>query len=261
MNNQTIEQLNKRKFDDCLFCIYAIPVPIYLNTGENCINSKTLLMFFGCNIHGKRFFLSSVISDDFTKPTDWYNFFISFKSRGIKTILFALLPDIKILKSAISLAFADISVFNSYTDSLFKISKYFTLKYSSNVFDIVRKIYISYSIDDYLIYYDEFKDIFSDSPFLIDLLDNDFIKAKSYYSYPFLLRKHIFSFYFIRELSKKLTVISHSKSFSSASDFVLDSIPIIQLIEKRCYCPKSEWLSLINIIYSSPKKDLIKCYL
>lgn len=261
MNNQTIEELNNRNLDDCYFCIYSIPVTIYFNSGNNIINPKTLLIFYGCNLQGKRRFITSVISDDFTKTSDWYDLFLKFKSRNLKTILFGLLPNNLHLKKAINLAFPEIEIFDSYCDSLTKISKYFTVKYSSNTFEFVRKIFVSKSLDDCLIAYDDFKEQFSNSKFLIELLENDFVNARKNYQYDFELRRHIFAFHFIREFSKKLTVISHSKPyFHSTDEFISSCITIIQLTEKKNYCSKADWINLINLIYPS-KKDLIKIFL
>lgn len=261
MNNQTVEELNKRNLDECYFCIYSIPVNIYFNNGDSFINPKTLLLFFGCNLQGKRRFITSIISDDLNKASDWYDFFLSFKNRNLKYVLYGLFPNNIHLKKAVKIAFPEIHIFDSYCESLIKISKYLPVKHSSNTTEFIRKIFVSKSLDDYIVYYNEFKDKFSNSPFLIDLLDDDFIKAKNNYSYDFELRKHVFAFYFIRELSKKLIVISHSKSyFSSCNDFINEVIPIIQVIERKTYCSKKDWINLINLIYSS-RKDLIKCYL
>lgn len=264
MNNQTIEQLNNRNLDNCYFCIYSIPIFIYLNTGgdeNNLVNPKNVIIFYGCNLQGKRRYITSVIADDLDKPSIWYDFFLSWKNRGLNTILFALLPLDNNIRQAIKIAFPGIEIFNSYCESIIKISKYLTLKYSSNTFDIVRKIYVSESLDDYNIAYADFLNIFNESPFLIDLLNDDFIKAKDNYRIDFSLRRHIFAFYFIRELSKKLVVASHSKPFfSSVDDFISTFIPTIQLTEKKNYCSKADWISLINFIYED-KKDLIKCYL
>ena len=261
MNNQTIEELNTRKLDNCLFCIYTIPIPIYFKGESNVSSPKTLLLFYGCNIRGRRKYISSVILEDFDKSSDWYNYFISFKRRNINIILYALLPNNQALKRAIELVFPQITIFNSFSESANKLTRYFTYRYSSQVFCFIKRIFVSKSIDDYYIAYNEFNELFSNSKFLIDLLNNDFVDAKKNYSFDYILRKHVFAFYFIRELSKKLIVISHSKPyFSSINEFVSLTIPIIQIIESKNYCPKKEWIQLINHVYKE-KEDLIKCYL
>jgi len=264
MNNQTIEQLNNRNLDNCYFCIYSIPISIYLSTGgdeNNLVNPKNIIIFYGCNLQGKRRYITSVVADNLDKPSQWYDLFIFLKSRGINSILYALLPLDTNIRKAIKIAFPNIEIFNSYCESIIKISRYFTFRYSSNTFDIVKKIYVSETLDDYKIAYDDFINTYSESKFLIELLNDDFIKAKDNYRIDFSLRKHIFAYYFIRELSKKLIVASHSKPFfSSVDEFVSICIPIIQLTEKKNYCSKADWVNLINYIYDD-KKDLIKCYL
>ncbi len=261
MNNQTINELNKRKLDGCYFCIYSVPVTIYFNDGDNFINPKTLIMFFGCNLQGKRRFISSVILEDFSKVSDWYDFFLTFKNRGLNVVLYSLLPNISSLRKALSLAFPEIEIFNSYSDSIAIINRYFTLKYSDGTLEFIKKIFVSKTLVDYEIALDDFRNIYSNSQFLIDLLEPEFINAKKNYKLDFEIRRHLFAFYFFRELSKKLIVISHSEPFFSSVDhFTSKCINIIQLVEKRIYCPKNEWINLINLIYPT-KKDLIKCYL
>ena len=261
MNNQTVNELNNRKLDHCFFCIYSIPTTIYFKEGDDFINPKTLLTFFGCNIQGKRRYISSCFLDDLSRPSDWYDFFLSFKDKSIDVILFALLPNIPIIKQSFTLAFPMSKYFFSYCDSLSKINRYFTVKYSSNTFTYIKNIFVSKTIDEYNIAYLDFKNKFYYSQFLIDLLDDDFIKAKDNYSFDFALRKHIFAFYFIKETIKKLTVISHAKPyFSSIDEFIELCVPIIQIIEKKNYCSKADWIDVINLIYDD-NKDLIKCYL
>lgn len=261
MNNQTIEQLNNRKFEECYFSIICIPVKIYFNEEENVISKKDLYLFFGCTLQGVRKFISATISDNFTKVSDWYNYLMKWKDKGLNTILFACIHDNKVLKDALSLAFKEIEIFYSCFNAINKIFKYYTDSYSSNVTLLIKNIFLANSPDEFNLALSDFNQQFNDNAFILDLLANDFNNAYKYSSFNSLLKKHIFAFYFYRDTLKKSTVISHSKPyFSSIDEFVTLLIPLIIASETRMYSSKSEWVQVLNIIYST-KKDLIKCYL
>ncbi len=260
MNNQTIDELKNRKFDSCFFSLICIPCQIYFDKGDNNVNIKNLYVFFSCNLQGCRRFLTVVSPDDFLKVSDWYNLFLSWKNRSLEKILYASIPSNNLLKKALYLAFNDISILHSFCESIFKISKYYSLRYSSNISDKIRNIYISDSLAECQLALDVFFGFLDNSVFLHDLLDNDFSLAKENYKFDYLIRKHVLAFYFVREFSKKMWVASHSKPFfSSIDEYISQLIPIIQASEKRVYTSKADWLALINHIYPE-KGELIKCY-
>ena len=261
MNNQTVKELNNRKLDECYFSIICFPIKIYFKEGENNISIKDIYIFYGCTLQGVRKFITATIADDYEKTSDWYNLFLTLKRRNIKNILYALLPDNKMLKDAIRLAFQEVEILVSCFEAINKINKYYPCKYSSDVFKLIKNIYLSDSLSDYSIAIDEFKLQYNDSNFILDLLENDFKYAKTNYCYNLELRKHILSFYFFRDVSKKLVVISHSKPyFISTDEFVNEMLHIIKSNETKMYCSKKEWINLLNMLYQN-KKDLIKTYL
>lgn len=259
MCNLTTNELHNRKLDGCYFLIMCFKTKINIRKDDEILR-KEVYLFFACNLQGVRKFIDIVYADEFTKTSDWYNFLLTIKKRGTDVVLYANIPDNKHLKDALSLAFKDIKIFLSCYGAIDTIFKYYTPNYSTNVFKIIRKIYLSETIDDYYDSIKLFKNEFSSSQFIIDILEKDLDIVKSYYSTSLLLRKHIISFYFYREIRKKLYSFSHSKAYFENSDEFLELlIPKIYIIESKCYCPKKEWINVINEIYI-PNKDLLKCY-
>ena len=100
-----------------------------------------------------------------------------------------------------------------------------------------------------------------DKPFVFDLIANDFNIIADYIKIAISLRKHLFSFYFAREITKKLNILSHSTSyFNSLLEYIELLLPTIQTMEVRMYSSKSEWNSVITCIYNE-NKDLLISYL
>jgi transposase-like protein len=261
MNNQTIEELNNRYLDKCLFSIMVFPTKIYLNDGKGNINIKKLYVFYGCTIHGVRKYITSAISDNFTKVSDWYNFLMALKGRKLEHIFYALIPNNNLLNKALTLAFPDIIQFISSFEVISKISNYYSISYSSGIDKIIKKIYLSESITEYEMAINEFYDNFKGFEFIYDLLAEDFKYAKKIYSYYCNIRKMVYSYYFSRDMLKILTKISHSKaSFSNCDEFIQELIPYIKTNETKMFCSKKDWSNIINILYKS-KKELIMSYL
>lgn len=261
MNNQTVYELNKRNLDKCYFSIMCFSTKIFMKDGDNNINSKDMYTFYGCNLLGVRKFIGNVVSDEFSKTSDRYNYLLKLKNRQLEQVLYVVLPNNNNLKDAFRLAFKDCEIFISCFEAIDKLFKYYTSSFTSNIYKVIKDIYLSETIDDYEIAVTKFKEIYGNSQFILDLLSSDIKNAKFYYSYDYILRKHIFSFYFYRDTVKRLTVKSHLKdSFNNSDEFTELLIDIIKTNEKKMYAPKIEWIKVINTIYPI-KKDLIKCYL
>ena len=261
MNNQTVYELNNRNLDNCYFSIICFSTKILMKDGDNNINSKNMYTFYGCNLLGVRKFIGNVVSDDFPKTSDWYNYLLKLKNRHLKQVLYVVLPNNNYLKDAFKLAFKDCEIFISCFEAINKLFKYYTSGFTTNIYGIIKDIYLSETIDDYELAVTKFNEIYGDSQFILDLLSSDIKNAKTYYSYNFILRKHIFSFYFYRDTFKRLITQSHSKdSFNNSDQFTELLLDIIKTNERKMYAPKLEWINVINTIYPL-KKDLIKDYL
>lgn len=261
MNNQTVDELNMRKLDKCYFSIMCFTTKIYVKEGENEINIKYMYTFYGCTLLGVRKFIGNVFFDELAKTSNWYNYLLRLKNRNLEQVLFVVLPNNNNLKSAFKLAFKDCEIFISCFDAIDKLFKYYTSSFSSDVCNTIKNIYLSQTLNDYKNAVSIFYEKYNDSQFILDLLSNDINNAKNYYSFSYILRKHIFSFYFYRDTYKKLIAKSHSKNyFNNANEFTALLLDIIKTTEKKMYAPKSEWFQVINAIYPS-KKELILCYL
>lgn len=261
MNNTSTEELNNRLFDPCVISLLVVPTKIFYKVSENFIVEKEVYTFFSCSINAKRKYLSSVLSDKYEKVSDWYDFFLSLKSRGINIILYAVIPDNEQLSKALKLTFNEVSIFISCIEAVNKLCKYYSYGYSKSIYRKVRKVFLSPTVEEYNLALTDFNNEYMQNKFICDILESDLKRAKSYYSVDFNIRSFVFSFYFVREVSKKLSIVTHSVNyFSTLDDLISPLIPFIQTIEKRMFCTKNQLIDVINIIYKE-KKDLILPYL
>lgn len=261
MNNSTIEELNNRLFDPCLFSILIVPTKIYYKVSDNFIQEREIYIFFSCNITAKRKYLTSVFADEFVKTSDWYNFLLNLKNRGISVVLYAVIQNNESLLKTFKLAFSEIYVFISCYEAVNKLSRYYSYSYSKSILGKVKKIFLSPSVEEYEVVLNDFTEKYTNFRFVYDILEEDLKRARIYYNIDFKIRNFIFSFYFVRDITKRISVISHSKPyFSSLDDFIIPLIPNIQTLETRMFCTKNELNNVINLIYDD-KKDLIISYL
>lgn len=261
MNNTTVKELNNRLLDNCLISIIVIPTKIYYKKNDGLVNETILYSLFGTNINGKRRYLTTVFKNKFIKTSDWYDLLLSLKDRGITHSFYAVIPNNDELSKALKLAFTEIQIFISCFDTINKLSKYYTYSYSNSLVDKINRIYLCKDINDYNLIIKEFKNEYCNLPFISDLLQEDLIRIKKYCEYDYELRKFIFSFFFYRDTSKALRIISRSKtSFSSIDEIIQELIPYIQKIEAYMFCPKNKLNYIISMLYKT-KKDLLKEYL
>ncbi|MGM9848612.1 MAG: transposase [Bacilli bacterium] len=261
MNNLTINEIMKRDLEKCYFSISFYPSIIYYNEGQDYIKERKVYTIIGCNIYGVRKYITSIFASDFSKGSDWYNLFSLWKKKGIETIFFAIIPNNKCIKETLKLAFPNIKTYTSYFETINKIDKFFSCSYSNDLLQKFKNIYLANDINDFEFKKQFFIDETIDKPFVFDLIANDFNIITDYIKIPISLRKHLFSFYFAREITKKLNILSHSTSyFNSLLEYIELLLPTIQTMEVRMYSSKSEWNSVITCIYNE-NKDLLISYL
>ncbi len=261
MNNQTINEINNRDLDKVFFSFSILSQDVFFNFGNDYIKKRTIYTIIGCNINGVRKYITSIFDDEYTKSSDWYNLLLSFKKRGLEYIFYVSMPNNQIIKNAFDLAFPNISYFYSCSNIMNKLSHYMSCSYSNNIFNHLKHIYLSNDINEFNFRKNELFLLYQDSPFIIDILNKEFNYFSSFLDYPLFLRKHIISFYFIRDFNKTLNVISHSQtSFSNISEFEEKLIPTIKSFELKMYSSKKEWNSIISYLYKD-YKELLLCVL
>lgn len=262
MNNQTINEINKRDLDKVFFSLTILSTDVFFNYGNDYIKKRTIYTIMGCNLNGVRKYISSIFADDYTKSSDWYNLLLSFKNRGLEHVFYVcIFNNNNIIKNAFNLAFKDVIYFYHCFNIVNKLSHYTTNSYSTDLLMKLKFLYLSKDINEFNLRKNDLFDLYQDAPFIIDILSKDIDSFIPFLDYPFFLRKHIISFYFFREFIKVLSSAAHSNSsISSIIEFEQNLIPTIKSFELKMYCSKKEWNSIINYLYKD-YKDLILCAL
>ena len=260
MNNKTLEQIEKRKLDKVFVVLYVLELETYIQKGEG-INKEKVYIFTECNLKGERRFIKTALANDFKKVSDFYEEFKLMKSKGLEEVIYAVVPNIDNLKKALKLMFMNIEIFENCHNPLNKISKYFSLKEMRNIEKFIRGIYLSETIRESEINYNNFKECYQSYPFILDMIKDNLDDAKNYYKYNLSLRKAIFAYYYIREFIKSSIVLLHQRDYYISTDEItIRLIPLIQKMEKKMFTTKVLWAEILNFIYKE-KQDLIKAFL
>lgn len=261
MNNQTLNEINKRDLDKCYFSISFYHSTIYFNDGNDYVYKRKVYTLIGCNVFGVRKYITSIFEDEYPQASDWYDLFQTLKSRGLETVFFSIIPNNNYLKKALKLSFPEVTFFITYLDIIEKLFRFFSQRYSSKLLSIIKSLYVADDINDFELKINEFYNDPNIQPFVKEISKEHLLNISHTFDYNFILRKNIYSFYFGREFYKKLSKISHSKPyFFDLNTFLEDLLPTIKSIETRMYCSKSEWNQVINSLYEL-NKDLIIKYL
>lgn len=261
MNNQTINEIYNRDLDKVFFSFSILSQDVFFNYGNEYIKKRTIYTIVGCNINGVRRYITSVFADEYTKTSDWYNLLLSLKNRGLQHVFFVCTADNKIIKNAFDLVFKNVSYFYHCFNIVNKLSHYTVCSYSNNILSYLKKLYLSNSVDEFNIRKNDLFLIYQKTPFIVDIINKEIDSFYPFLDYPLFIRKHVISFYFIRELTKSLNTISHSQTyFYNIIEFEQKLIPIIKTFESKMYCGKNEWNSIISYLYID-YKDLLLCVL
>lgn len=260
MNNKTVELLKKRNLEGSYLVLYCIKVEIYVEEGQDYVNQKPLYIFMGCTLSGKRMYIGAVLKRKEMKISDWYDYFESLKSRKLEHIIFGLIPNEKEIKEAIKLSFPEVEVFNSCDYIIKKLKKYNSFKFKEEIFREVKRLYLSRDKKEYKINYEVFKEKYQKYSFIMEMLEEEIQSIEKNYKYSQSIRRIIYSFNYIIEFEKRLSVISNGKNYKTAEDFVKELVWYINRTESTVHFIKSEWINIINEIYEE-KKELIKPYL
>lgn len=260
MNNQTLEQIEKRNLDKVFVVLYIMELETFIQRKDG-INKEKIYLLTECNLKGERRFIKTIIASDYKKVSDFYDELKLMKSRGLEEILYAVIPSIENLKKALKLMFMNIEILESTHNPLNKIQKYFSIKEMRNIEKNIREIYLSESLKEYELAYENFKECYKAYPFIIDMINDDLANAKKYYNYNLPLRKTIFAYYYIREFVKYSIILLHKKDYYVSEDEIsIQLISLIQKMEKKMFTTKKMWAEVLNIIYRE-KSDLIKGFL
>lgn len=260
MNNQNINVIKKRDIDRIFFSITVISQQIFYNDGNGYIYKRNVDVLIGCNIHGVRKYITSVFSDEFDKTSNWYNLFLELKSKGLKHAYF-ITTDNDIIVKAFKLVFQNSDSFCYLFNNINKLSHYVSFSYSNDIIGKIKNICYSQDITEFNLKKDELYSNYINSSFILDLLDNVFNNYIPYFKYSITLRKSLLSFYFIRDIKKKLNWIANSKPyFFNIDEYIELFIPTIQSFELRMYCIKKEWNEIISFLYEKDK-GLLLCEL
>lgn len=260
MNNQTIGVIEKRDIDRIFFSITIISQQIFFNDGNDYIYKRNVDILIGSNINGVRKYIASIFDDEYEQISDWYNLFLDLKNKGLKHVFFIITDNPNITK-AFKLAFNGSESLYYLFNDIFKLTHYLSCSYSNNVLGKIKNICSATDITEFNLKKDEFCKNYINYPFIIDILNKIFNNYIQYFNYSIFIRKHLFSYYFLRDTKKKLMTLANFKDYySSLNEFIELFIPTIQSFETKMYCGRKEWNEIITYLYEKDK-ELLLCEL
>ncbi len=193
MNNQTLNEINKRDIDKCYFSISFYHSTIYFNDGNDYIYKRKVYTLIGCNIYGVRKYITSVFEDEYSQASNWYDLFQTLKSKGLETVFFSVIPDNDYLKKAFKLSFPEVTLFITYLDIIEKLFRFFSEKYSSSLVSSIRSLYIAQDINEFDFKVNEFYNDYNVQPFVKEITKSHLTNIRKTFDFDFILIIHFIS--------------------------------------------------------------------
>lgn len=240
-----LTQLKKRKLDDFLVMINIIKMEVNVEYEER-VCKKNFYIFIGVNIFGKKKYLTYGIN--YREDTEfWLQRFKDIKRRGVEDVLYITSPDIKQMTRAAQLTFKGVRIVETPFELIERVNQYFPVEYRHKIPTNIRNLYISKDKETHkeelAIFYDEYKDIK-----ILKLLLKDRLNViEENYDISYNIRELIFTYYFIRDIKKKLKVIMNKMKVIKDVDVYLNEfIDVIISQEKQMMFNKKRWLKIID---------------
>lgn len=260
MNNNTVEELKKRDLEGSYLVIYVIPKEIYIEESVNYIVKKRAYIMFGCTLDGCRKYIGIKMEEEMEKASDCYNYFQEMKKRKTEKIIFGLIPNKRGIKEGLKLAFPEIEIFEAWDETIEKLKKYKAYRGKEEILNQVKRLYMSEDEKEYEINYRCFEEEYRKYPFIMDMVGAGLKRADNKCKYTKRVRKVIYSFNYVVELKKRLSVYTHERTYKTISEFEKRYVGYVHACERQRHFLKEEWGMIINEIYEE-KKEMIRPYL
>ncbi len=256
MQSLKLIDYTKKRLDDMYLVMYAIKNDINIKKGE-VIENIDIYTIVGINKRGIRQ-LVGIYQDRPLNNRYWLDTFESFKSRGLKSILFLSVDDNKNLKRTAKIAFPMINFVDSLTYVISKFDKYVTEKSSRKVATKIHRLYAQNTLNDYKNEFAMFKDTYNNT--IHQKLINKYLKnLESFYKYSFNIRNLLFKPSANTRIYDRIRL-----SFNSNESYITDLNEVYEKLESMdrffgfISFNKKQWTLILNdLMLLYPDKEFI----
>lgn len=256
MNKITLLECSRKKLDETYIAVYAIKNIINIKKGDY-IEKCDVYTFIGIDVKGYRQFIN-IYFDKVNNKSFWLECFESFKSRGLKNILFLSVDDNKNMKRTAKIAFPNISFSDSLTDIIPKFYKYSPEKDVKKLAIKVRMLYTQKTLTEFKHEFDSFKKLYN-NVIQQKLIEKYLTNIETFYKYSQNIRHLLFKHCANMELYDRIRL-----SFNNNSNYITSLEELYTKIEENTKTfgfisfKKGEWLLILNdIIQIYPDIDFI----
>lgn len=249
-----VEDYKRRRLEEGYVCLYIFITQIEIKRQE--LSTENLYWFVGLDFRGRRRLLTVGLEDK-EDSRCWINKLEEINKRGVKKILFGGVPNNTLLIRSLKLMYKDINIVISDDECISKVRKYFSQNYSVTIYKELKSLYVEKTEEEYEIQKEVFYDKYMEYKFILNLIKKDIEKIKESYKYSYEIRKMIFSYYYIRDFSKKVIQVSREiGQVKNIEEIIRNMIEYIMKTEKNMYCPKKQWLEILNQLYNMYNEEI-----
>lgn len=255
MSSINLVDLQKRKLHDSYITWFVFTKKIKVRI-TNYIEVKTLYIIYAIDKLGDRQVLGIFFEND-KDNRFWLEVFEDFKARGAQNVLFIVIPDNRNLERCVKIVYNGIKVVRTPNDVIESITKYFSDRPSRALKISCKNLFLAKDLPNFELELQFFKDKYINNKVILMLLERKEAEIKSFYKYPYDIRKLLYPYYAIREFQKFINKLNNlENSCSSMNEIIEFCLPYINHFETgRTHC-KAEWLTLINLLYETYPQEM-----
>lgn len=244
MNKLNLNGCSKRRNEDTYIIVYAIKNEINIKKGD-VIDKESVYTFVGVDKRGYRQFLN-IYPDRPSNNRYWLDCFETFKSKGIKNILFLSVDDNKNLKRTAKIAFPDIIFVDSITDIAPKFYKYTSDRDYKKLAGKIHKLYTQTTITDLKKQMEIFKNDYN-NVIHQKLIEKYLNNVESVYKYSVNIRIMLFKYSANMALYDRIRLsFNHNNTYINDISEIYDKLGEIENFSGFTSFTKREWTLMLN---------------
>lgn len=244
---EKIKMIKTRDLDVTYTIIYVIKNKVKYYTKDKLV-SNYVYSFMGINNLGFR----TLIDIKLERKNDnhfWLDIFESFKSRGVKNILFMSIENNNKISRALKISFPNTIITLSLTNIIQSIYKFVDCRGRNVLIKQIKNLCIQESLSDFEDKVKVFKEQYKNNYIMSTIIENNISKFKDYYKYSVNIRKFLFNHNRISDLYDMINKYSKTNYINHVNDlwnYLYDDIVYIE--EYKSYSKKN-WTGVLNDLY------------
>lgn len=256
MEKINLKDFQKRDLKNFYLSWLIITKEIYVRNNDSCKEKRILYVILGTDISGNRQVIASLFENTYNNRF-WLEFFEEIRARGTENILLAVVPKNKNLVRCLKIIYNKVRVITSPEEIVDDITQFFTERSARKFITNLKDLFFAKTLQAHEVEIGMFKEQFVGNKVVTMLLNRNENDIKSFYEYPYEIRKFLYPYYPIRDIKRELNKLNNLDTLcTDITEINTYFLTFINKYESRRSYNRAEWLNLLNVFYLAYTQEL-----